>query len=221
MIRLCLLVAIAFHLIGSALFAEELSSTLIARTSGDAETGKYRNGGSQAAKGNFGFAKHEEGTKYVNVKGILVFDALPVMEEIADQPGGELELAFDWNKGPETVKDVKIYFVGAFPSIEVKDRIFYHFYMKEGEEVGGIPASELESLSSRKMINVALEEVAPGADVSPANRYLVYRFEVSEGLEDGEQSNMIGLANDASEHQLYIGEGKAGSGGSGGGYLKN
>lgn len=220
MTRLTLFIAIASLLAPFSIQAEELSATLISRTTGDAETGKYRNGGTGPGKGNFGFAKHEDGTDYVNVKGILVFDALPVMQEMVDQPAGELELAFDWNKGPETVKDVKIYFVGAFPNIEVKDSIFYHFYMKEGVEVGEISASELESLPSRKIVNVELDEVAPGGDVSPANRYLVYRFEVAEGLEDGQQSNMIGLASDASEHQLFIGEAAGGSKGGAGGYLK-
>ncbi len=206
--------AIVFSTLTGQVLAEDLSATLLARASGDADTGKYRNGGVGPGKGNYGFNRE------INVKSILVFDALPVMEEIVDQPGGELELAFAWNKGPETVKDTKVYFVGAFPSIEVKDSVFYHFYMKEGVEVAEIPASELENLSSRKIVNLKLDEVAPGGDVSPANRYLVYRLEVVEGLDDGQESNMIGLASDASEHQLYIGEESGSSKGGGGGYLK-
>lgn len=220
MTRLITLMAITLLLVSSPTHGEELSATLIARTSGDVATGKYRYGGIGLGKGNFGFAHNEVSGDHVNVKGILIFDALPVMEEIIDQPKGELELAFDWNKGPETVKDVKIYFVGAFPNIEVKDSVFYHFYSKEGVEVGEIPAAELEQLASRKIVNVPLEEVAPGGDIGPVNRYLVYRFEVTEDLEDGQQSNMIGLAPDASEHQLFIGESSGGSKGGGGGYLK-
>jgi len=173
------------------------------------------NGGSQAQKGNLGFANGN------NVKGILIFDALPVMEEMADEPSGQLEIAFDWNKDPGLVEDVRVIFVGAFPNIEVKDSVFWPFYMKDGEEVAVIPAEDLRDLGSRKMINLPLEEVAPGGDASPANRYLVYRLEMTKAADDPELSNMVGMAPDGAEHTLYIGESKGGSGGSGGGYLNN
>jgi hypothetical protein len=195
----------------AGLSAQVLPATFIARSAGDAESGLYRNGFTAPGKCMTGGA---EGNLW---KGFVIFDVISEVEALAQRPKGSLELAFDWIKSPDDVNEAKVYYVAAVPSIEARDDTFRGLYHAKGTEIGTVPVYSLAGLRSRTPFTFDLEGKIPSGDVTPVNRYLVFRIE-SDYPDNPEANGLIGLAPDVNAHKLTVGDAAAGDAVDTGGY---
>ena len=206
---------------GAPLLASDLAATAIFRSVGDADKNEYISGYTSAEKGNVGYMPNGTETpkgKITNMwKTFIVFDAASMVEELSENPSGEFETVVHWVKDPGAVQEAKIYYIGAYPSIELSNENFFPKYSVQGEEVGTITSEELSGVSKAQTFTFDFEDIIPAGDVSPSNRYLFFRVE-SERPDDSEANAMFGLSPKATDHKLFIG-GSSGSGGSSkGGY---
>lgn len=201
--------------------AGELPGTLVLRTMGDADKNEYISGYSAAGKGNFGYQPEttpNASGKTPNMwKAFVVFDAVSAVEELAQKPSGTLDLAVDWVKDPDNVTEARVVYVGAFPSIEVTDANFYDKYSEEGIEIGTIPVAELAALKGQQKFPFEIDGKIPSGEVTPANRYLIFRVE-GERPENPDESSMVGLSPEPAAHTLKVGGANDEASGSTGGY---
>jgi hypothetical protein len=140
------------------------------------------------------------------------------VEELAQNPEAKLRIAFEWIKSPDDVRDVKIYYVGALPKAKFADRDMWDIFGRsKGTEIGELESYELASLKQRSWVEIDLKGKVPSGEVSPVNRYMVFRVE-SEPLVNPEGNGLVGLSTDKSQHTLVVGAGVGGDSVSAGGY---
>lgn len=216
----CLL--ILFQIVWSLpLLAGDLAATAIFRSVGDADKNEYISGYTSAEKGNVGYMPDGQQTpkgKVANMwKTLIAFDAASMLEELSENPSGEFETVVHWVKSAPDVKDAKIYYIGTYPSIEMKNETFFPKYSVQGEEVGTITSEELAGVKKAKTFTFDFEDIIPAGDVTPSNRYIFFRIE-SEIPDDREANGQMGFSPVASDHILHIGDSKGSGGGAKGGY---
>jgi hypothetical protein len=196
-----------------SLFSQTLPATMIMRAAGPADNlNHYTSGYIAQGKAMTG----QKGD--LHWKAFIAFDVISVVEDLAQKPEAKLNLAFDWVKSPDDVKAVHIYYVGAMPSANFQDRDMWDMFMtSKGVKVGTVESYELAGLKQRSWAPIDLKGQIPSGDVTPVNRYLVFRAE-SEPLENPEGNGLVGLSADLTAHSLIVGSDDADASGATGGY---
>lgn len=150
-------------------------------------------------------------------KALVVFDVVSVVEELAEEPDATLRLALDWIKSEEDVRSLHVYYVGCLPKANFIDQDMWELFPKnKGIRVGGMKAEDVATIKQRQWLELELKGKIPSGDVSPANRYMVFRIE-SEPLKNPEGNGLVGLSPEMDKHTLTVGgEGADGATSTGG-----
>jgi hypothetical protein len=137
-------------------------------------------------------------------KAFVVFDVVSAVEQLEQDPEGTLRLAIDWVKSGDDVRDIHVVYVGSLPKAKFVDQDMWEIFPRnKGIWIGGKKAEELAKHTGRDWLEIELKGKIPSGEVSPANRYMVFRIE-SEPLENPEGNGLVGLSADSSRHTLII-----------------
>ena len=151
-------------------------------------------------------------------KAFVIFDVVSAVEELEKAPDATLRLALDWVKNEDDVRNLHVYYVGSLPKAKFIDQDMWGiFQSNKGTRVGGKKAEELATLKKRQFLEIELQGKIPAGDVTPANRYMVFRIE-SEPIKNPEGNGLVGLSPELDQHTLTIGEGEGEGNMSTGGY---